>query len=197
MKHYVGSLGNRKRKLVLAFLLLCAASILYAASGEDSLPKFETPVLITTAGQSIDYETIKVISNRLKIANETDNCAKPENLQGKKTLLIVPAHSNKGLGSAGTNVEEEMRRVKMLLAEAAKRGIPIVCMHLGGEVRRSADSDPFISLVLNYAKCAVVWAPGNTDQFFTKKCAEKKIPLIVVNKITDFTGILKSMFPAK
>ena len=190
--------SSRKRKAIAAALLLFSVGAFLSALPADTpIPKFESPLLITTAGQSIDYETIKVISNRLKIANETDNCAKPADLKGKKTLVVVPAHSNKGLGSAGTNVEEEMKRVKILLAEAAKNGIPVVCMHLGGEVRRGADSDPFISLVLNYAKCAVVWAPGNTDQFFTKKCAEKKIPLVVVDKLTDFTGVLKSMFPAK
>lgn len=192
-----GLRGKQRAYMALAIFLICATNIMFAASGNVPVPKFETPILITTAGQSIDYETVKVLGNRLKIANECDNWAKPENLKGKKTLIVVPAHSNKGLGSAGTNVEEEMRRVKTLLAEAAKMNLPVVLMHLGGEVRRGADSDPFIIQVLAYAKCAIVWAPGNTDQFFTKKCAEKKIPLIVVDKLTDLTGIMKSMFIAK
>jgi hypothetical protein len=184
----------KRNVMALTLLFLSASAFLSALPTDMSVPKFESPLLITTAGQSIDFETVKVVCNRLKIPNETNNFAKPEDLKSKKTLVVVPAHSNKGLGSAGINVEEEMKRVKILLADAVKNNIPIVLMHLGGEVRRSGDSDPFINQVLAYAKCAIVWSPGNFDQLFTKKCAERKIPLIIIDKLSDLTGIIKSMF---
>jgi len=187
----------KRNVITLTLLLFSSRALLFALPADTQVPKFESPLLITTAGQSIDFETVKVVCNRLKIPNETNNFAKPEDLKGKKTLVVVPAHSNKGLGSAGINVEDEMKRVKILLAEAVKNNIPIVLMHLGGEVRRSGDSDPFINQVLAYAKCAIVWSPGNFDQLFTKKCAEKKIPLIVIDKLSDLTGIIKSMFLTK
>jgi len=170
------------------------SNLCFAAPPSVPVPSFGTPILITTAGQSIDFETVKVLANRLKIQNVTDNAAKPGDLAGKKTLVVVPAHSNKGLGSAGTNIADEMQRVKVLLAAAVKEKIPVVLYHLGGEVRRSADSDPFIEQVMTVAKCVVVWAPGNNDGYFTKKCAQKNIPLIVVDKLSDLTGIMKSMF---
>jgi hypothetical protein len=197
MIYHVGLQGKWKGCLLAGVLLLCTVSILSAAPEDISVPKFETPILITTAGQSIDYEIPKVVCNRLKISNETNNLAKPEDLKGKKTLVIVPGHSNKGLGTAGINVEGETKRVKALLAEAGKNNISIVLMHLGGSVRRSGDSDPFIKQVLAYAKFAVVWGPGNSDQYFTKACAEMKIPLIIIDKVSDLTGILKSMFLTK
>ena len=182
------------KSMLLCLGFLAMAGLCFAASPGATVPKFETPVLITTAGQSIDYETVKVLANRLKIQNVTRNGAKPEDLEGNKTLIVVPAHSNKGLGSAGTNVAEEMQRVKALLSAAVKKGTPIVLIHLGGEVRRGADSDPFIEQVMAVAKCAIVWAPGNYDDYFTKKCSEKKIPLIVIEKLSDLTGVLKAMF---
>jgi len=187
----------KRNTIALTMLLFFVGAIAPASPADTSVPKFEPPLLVTTAGQSIDFETVKVVCNRLKIPNETNNFAKPEDLNGKKTLVVVPAHSNKGLGSAGINVVDEAKRVKTLLAEAVKNNIPIVLMHLGGEVRRSGDSDPFINQVLAYAKCAIVWAPGNFDQLFTKKCAEKKIPLIVIDKLSDLTGVIKSMFLIK
>lgn len=182
------------KNILIVFGLIAAAGLCFADPPSATVPKFETPILITTAGQSIDYETAKVLANRLKIQNVTDNSAKPEDLLGQKTLVVVPAHSNKGLGSAGTNVADEMQRVKVLLAAAVKSNIPVVLIHLGGEVRRSADSDPFIEQVMTVAKCAVVWAPGNYDGYFTKKCAEKKIPLILIDKLSDLSGIMKAMF---
>lgn len=180
--------------LLIGIGLFAMSSLCFAAPPSGPVARFEAPLLITTAGQSIDYETVKVLANRLKIQNVTDNAAKPEDLSGKKTLIVVPAHSNKGLGSAGTNIADEMQRVKVLLAAAVKGKIPVVLYHLGGEVRRSADSDPFIEQVMTVAKCVVVWAPGNNDGYFTKKCAQKNIPLVVVDKLSDLTGIMKSMF---
>lgn len=185
---------RRKKWVTVTIVLFILIGFSFA---EPTIPQFSAPVLITTAGQSIDFETVHVVCNRLKIPNDAANGAKPADLKGAKTLVVVPGHSNKGLGSAGTNVAQEMERVKMLLAAAAKNNIPVILIHLGGEVRRGADSDPFINQVMTYAKCAVVWAPGNSDQFFTKKCAEKKMPLVVIDKLSDVSGILKSLFPIK
>ena len=183
---------NKKTLTVGIWLLLISACCF--ANPPTAVPKFATPILITTAGQSIDFETVRVLANRLKIPNETRNSAKPEDLAGLKTLVVVPAHSNKGLGSAGTNVSQEMQRVKVLLAAAVKSNMPVVLVHLGGQVRRGADSDPFIEQVMAVAKCAVVLASGNYDDYFTKKCAEKKIPLIVIDKLSDLTGVMRTMF---
>lgn len=145
-----------KAILVASILLLVAIST--TAYDPAAIPKFEVPAFLTTAGQSIDWETVNVLLKRLKVNYDYDNLAKPENLKGVKTLIVVPAHSNKGLGSAGIDVEGEMKRVQNLLAEASKLKINVVLIHVGGEIRRGSYSDPFIDEVMKYAKYVCVKA---------------------------------------
>lgn len=190
-------LRTTKLVLILSVAFVLLAGGIAAGYDANAVPKFESPVFLTTAGQSIDWETVNVLCKRQKIDYDYDNLAKPEHLKGVKTLIVVPAHSNKGLGSAGIDVDGEMKRVKTLLAEAGKQKINVVLIHVGGSVRRGSYSDPFIDEVMKYAKYVVVWAEGNSDGYFTNNCKSKNIPLTVIDKVADLGNVLKLMFPAK
>lgn len=182
------------RGLGLAVFL---AAILAAPNGSAAakIPTFKQPILITTAGQSIDMHTVKALCNKAELKSEVLPMAKPSDLNGIETLIVVPAHSNKGLGSAGIDVDGEMKRVKTLLQAAKRMNMPVVLIHVGGQVRRSGDSDPFIIEVLNYPpKLVVVYKDGNNDGFFTKRCEAGKIPLVLIDKVFDLTDVLKQMF---
>jgi hypothetical protein len=75
--------------------------------------------------------------------------------------------------------------VTALVAEAQKRNIPLLCLHLGGESRRGQQTDELISAVLPVAKMAIVVKSGNSDGFFTKICRENNIPLLEVEKTAN------------
>ena len=182
----------RMTLVLMTMLILVTGST--SAYDPKAITRFEAPAFLTTACQSIDWETVKVLLKRLKIKYDYDNLAKPAQLKGVKTLIVVPAHSNKGLGSAGIDIDGEMKRVKELLAEASKLKLNIVLVHVGGEIRRGSYSDPFIDEVMKYAKYVVVWTEGNGDGYFTQNCKKKNIPLTSIDKVAELSNVLKVMF---
>lgn len=107
---------------------------------------------------------------------------------------MVLGVSLKGLGAAGLDMAKEKERVNLLVEEAQKKNIPVLCLHLGGETRRGQLSDAFISIFLPKAKMVIVVKSGNKDKLFTRICEEHKIPLIEVEKTVDTLEPLKNAF---
>ena len=100
----------------------------------------------------------------------------------------------KGLGSAGLDTDTEYERIRALLAEAKKKNIPVLCLHLGGEQRRGELTDKMIEEFLPSAKMALIVKSGNKDGLFTRICKEKNIPLVEIEKTLDTVEPLKSIF---
>ncbi|MCF8380061.1 MAG: DUF6305 family protein [Bacteroidales bacterium] len=155
---------------------------------------FESPILITSAGQSADVKLVKMLAARQKLEATTILMAKTSDLEGVKTLIIVPGFSSKGLGAAGISQEDEFNRVSELVKAANDRNIPIVMMHVGGNARRFGQSDAFNTLVANNSKHMIVVAQGDEDQFFTKIANSKKIPMDVVEKIAESGEPMAKLF---
>jgi hypothetical protein len=192
------SLKGACKIFFLVALLTIGLAVMNGVIAAEKIPSFKSPIMISTAGQSIDMYTVKALCNKAGLKSEVLPLAKFRDLQGINTLIMVPAHSNKGLGAAGIDVNGEMERVKALLKGAKRLKIDVVLVHVGGQIRRSADSDPFISEVLSYPpKFVAVYKDGNKDRFFTKRCSAAHIPLVVMNKVVDLTGVLKKMFVTK
>jgi hypothetical protein len=83
---------------------------------------------------------------------------------------------------------------KDLVSEAKKRGIPILCLHLGGEARRGQLTDQLIAEFLPFSKMAIIVKSGNHDGFFSEICGENDIPLVEVEKTVDALIPLKNAF---
>jgi hypothetical protein len=109
------------RVLVLGLLISLALGLTaYAAKGVT----FEKPGLITSAGQSSDASIVKVLINsKLKLGLEFKQVAKPEDLGGVKTLVVVVGASTKGLGAAGIDIDQEMDRTRQLLKAARDKKV--------------------------------------------------------------------------
>ena len=111
-----------------------------------------------------------------------------------KTLILVLGASLKGLGAAGLDMNEEINRVKTLLAACESRNIPIICLHLGGQSRRGELSDKIINLFLTQAGLALVVLSGNQDELFTKICQTNNIPLILLDRPSQAVVNFKEIF---
>jgi len=159
-------------------------------------PVFEPPVLITSAGQSADIQLASVLLKRAEIAAALVKMAEAKDLNNQKTLVLVLGASLKGLGAAGLDTNKEKERIAALLAEAKKRGIPVLCLHLGGEARRGQLTDEMIAEYLPAARSVIIVKSGNKDGLFTKICAEKNIPLLEVEKTLDAVAPLRAAFTA-
>jgi len=181
--------------VVLAALLIVAVSVPLFAYNLKA-PFASPPVLLTSIGQSADVEMARAVMNRLKLAFAQDNLIKAQGLASAnaKTLVVVIGGSSKGLGAAGISADAELERTRALLAEAKKRGMKIIGMHIGGEARRGELSDRFINAAVPMCDYVVVVEEGNGDGLFTKLCASAKIPLDVVQKISQVGEPLAAAF---
>jgi len=101
--------------------------------------------------------------------------------------------SSKGLGAAGISADAELERAKALLAEAKKRGMKIIALHIGGEARRGELSDRFIEAAVPLCDYCIIVEEGNKDGLFTKLCGSK-IPLDIVQKIAQVQEPLAAAF---
>jgi hypothetical protein len=165
------------KKLVASAFFLTLGIIAFGQS-------YEAPILITSAGQSADVKLVKMLAARQKLEANTILMAAPSDLDGVGTVIIVPGFSSKGLGAAGISQEEEMSRVKKLVALANEKKIPIIMMHIGGNARRQGQSDAFNTLIAENSKHMIVVAQGNEDDFFTKISKAKNISMEIVDKIS-------------
>lgn len=184
----------KKISLILILLFLFSMST-FARQEKDEEPLLlEQPLLITSAGQSADVHLASVLAKKAELTSTLSKLATPEDLENIKTLVLVIGASLKGLGAAGLDVAKEKKRVNLLIEEAQKKNIPLLCLHLGGEARRGQLSDEFISTFFPYAKMAIVVKSGNKDGIFTRICNEKNIPLIEVEKTIDALEPFKQAF---
>ena len=175
-----------KQRIVLLIILavfmigLLAGSVLSQPKG-----KFEQPVLITSAGQSADVTIAGMLFKRAGVPAKAVALAKTSDLDGVKTLVVVAGFSSKGLGAAGISREQELARVKSLLAAAQEKKLKVVMLHIGGKARRGNQSDDFNKMAAESSSYLLVVKQGDEDQFFTKIAAEKKISIDLVDKIAD------------
>lgn len=184
-----------KRIFIGTFLLVCILLIGSVIAQEIQVPfTCEVPVAVTAPGQSPEIAIVNLLAKRINLEIKSDPFLKPEALNGFKTLIIIIGGSGKGLGAAGVDLQEEVKRANELIAVCKEKGIKIIGMHLGGEERRGSNSEVMIELVTPICDYVVVRSDGNKDGVFTKICTEKKIPLVEIEKTLEVTNILKTVF---
>jgi hypothetical protein len=185
-----------KKKFLLALalsFLLSLVAFTAKNTGED-LPRFELPNLITSVGQSADVQMASVLTKRAGLDAVLKKTATAQDLESVKTLTLVLGASLKGLGAAGIDVDQEKERVRALISEAKKRGIPLLSLHLGGEARRGQLTDQLITEFLPKSQMVIFVKSGNHDGFFSKICEENNIPFLEVEKTVDALTPLKNAF---
>jgi hypothetical protein len=180
-----------KIKFLCIFIVLVFVNLL---SSNADAQKFKQPVLISSAGQSADVKLVKLLAQKQQLNATTILMAKPTDLTGMNTLIIVPGFSSKGLGAAGISQEDEMDRVKNLIKSANEMKIPVILMHIGGNARRKGQSDAFNQLAGDNSKFMIVVKQGDEDGFFTAISKAKNVPLTLVEKIVDAEVPMGNLF---
>lgn len=195
---------KKHRIAALIFTLsIFAALTPLAADAQSAVPaamlgSFPTPGYITSAGQTSDAAIVKVLANtRLKLGFSYDIAAKPQAIAGAKTLVLVLGASNKGLGAAGLSLDQELARVRAVIAEAQKNGTKIISMHTGGSARRGEASNQIIQLCVPASSIVIVVEGGNSDGFFTDLCGKAGVPLVQAPSIAEAGNVLKSLMAQK
>jgi hypothetical protein len=188
---------THKRIGFMGIAILIALLAFPAVSPAANLPpgvSAELPVAVTCPGQAPEGQMVKLILGRLKTPVKYDPFLEPKDITGNKTLIIILGGSGKGLGSAGVDLREEMKRAEALIAEATKQKIKLVGIHSGGEDRRGDVSTKLIDLVAPKMQYLIVREDGNKDGLFTKLAAQHKIPLTLIQQTQDLSDIFKALF---
>jgi hypothetical protein len=196
-----------KRALaILSAAALAAACFVVPAAAEDL--KAEAPVLLTSCGQSPGPVMLKVVLQKIQVPYELNSLAGPADLQAKlqagtpfKTLVIVMGASMKGMGAAGIEIEDELKRTAALIAEARKQGMKVIGAHIEGMKRRAQGAsagdttdEQSIDAVAPNVDLLLINKEGDSDGRFTTIAKGKNIPLIAVEKNMDLVAELQKLF---
>ena len=188
---------GRRLTVCTVVALLVTVTILSGSAYAQKVPagvSAELPVAMTCPGQAPEGQLVKLIFGRLKTPIKYDPFMEPKEIAGSKTLIIILGGSGKGLGSAGVNLQDEMKRADALVAEANKQKIKLVGVHSGGEDRRGEVSTKLIDLVAPKMSYLIVREDGNKDGLFTKLSSERKIPLTLIKGTQELSDVFKELF---
>jgi hypothetical protein len=176
--------------MVLALLAAPAGAAQKVLAGVSA----ELPVAMTCPGQAPEGQLVKLIFGRLKTPIKYDPFMEPKAVGGSKSLIIILGGSGKGLGSAGVNLQDEMKRAEAVIAEAQKQKIKLIGIHSGGEDRRGEVSTKLIDLVAPKMNYLIVREDGNKDGLFTKLANQHKIPLTLIQGTQELSDVFKTLF---
>ena len=188
--------------LVLTLSLFLGLSLISFTAQQPEMPKVETPLVVTTCGQSPGALMIWVLSKQIKLPCDRKDLLTAEHLKAKaeegnpyKTLIITTGTSMKGMGAAGVNIDYETARIEAVIEEAKKQGILIIGAHIEGMARRVDATDAAsIATVIPESKLLLIREDSNEDDYFTKAAEEQGIPIITFKETLDLTDVFKQLF---
>ena len=136
-------------------------------------------VYITTCGQA-DMDYVPSVLKKIGVSADTyssNGMLNASEVAAGSVVLLMTGTSNKGLGSAGTNVTQEQERARAFVSKAKAGDITLVLLHFGGSARRGDLSDPIIRIVAEGASLMLVVSGGNSDGLFSDLAQEYSITL--------------------
>ena len=163
-----------------------------SAGNSDAIAEF--PALVTSGGQSADYQMIGTVMTKQGMDFTINNLATSADLGDAKTLIVVVGGSSKGLGAAGIDADGELARVGELIDAAKSKGLTVIAMHTGGSARRGDLSDKFIAPVFEKADYAIVVKSGDEDGLMSGICSSKGIRMDSISSISEVATVLPAAF---
>jgi hypothetical protein len=185
----------------MIFIILIYAVGAFAAEQLPAIPpntpKLKQPILITPCGQSPGGVYMKVICRQLKLDADLEDSASVETLAKRpyQTLIIITGTSLKGMGSAGIDIDQEVKRCTNIVNKAKSIGIKVVVAQIEGASRRVDETDEkSIKSMTPLADLLITHKEINGDGYFTKIAEEKKIPQIFISQQLDLLQIFPLVF---
>ena len=161
----MSTLTKRSPILTIAIAMIAVMATMLAPNAvgaADDIPKAETPVLITSAGQGNGVLVATALADRVKLPYDysdvptSKHIAAGVGLEGfvegegahreikstapkgtpYKTLIVVMGVSLKGMGASGLSIDTELARLKDILDYCRANNIFVVGMHVEGAAMR-------------------------------------------------------------
>jgi len=208
------------RRFLLVLIVVSLVSVFAFAEPEV---KLGLPVVITSAGQSAEVETVNYVADEVGLKYDycdvlsKDELAAGVGLGGAKSaigkhvttlspdpegtkfqsLLLVLGASLKGMGASGLSVETEVDRLKDLIEYAKANKIKIIAVAIGGEIQRGLPGSPIeviIDTVVPHADVFIVTKDSNGDGKFTKAAQARNVPIVEIDSAFDLLDTFTQVF---
>ncbi len=154
----------------------------------------EGPIILTSVGQSADVNVVQTLMKKCEIETDLNATMTADDLEGYKTLVMAIGGSSKGLGAAGVDENQELDRVKAVIAKAKEQGVTIISLHIGGSARRGTLSDKFVPDALQAADAAIIVSEGDADGLMKGIVTANSIPASFVENQVGAVEPLKILF---
>ena len=151
--------------------------------------------ILTSVGQSADVDVVATLCKKIKLDVFQYSTIRAEELSDKyQVIILAVGGSNKGLGAAGIDADQELIRADALIKKAKELGMTVVAMHTGGADRRGTLSDSFIRLAFAQADIAIIVESGDGDHLMHDILAANHTPTAYAAKAADARNALKELF---
>lgn len=144
--------------------------------------KIHGPFLMTTCGQSTGSVMLHMVAGQIGATSTDDHELSADTFDpgDAKTLIVTTGTSGKGMGAAGTDINDEIERCTAVIEAAKEAGMTIVCAHVEGMSRRTdANDQASIDAILPLADVIMVVEESDSDGLFSDYAAENNIPIII------------------
>lgn len=156
---------------------------------------YDTPVLVTSFGQSTDAAMLETVMKKANVADYTYNAtADASVIANYKTVIIAVGASTKGLGAAGISEAEETARAEAVMQAIKDNGVEVICCHIGGSSRRGTLSDTFADMVMSEASYIVLKEDANFDYKFTQYAEQNGKPITLIYSTKDTISVFSELF---
>lgn len=145
-------------------------------------------------GQSADVNVVQTLLKKCEIDSDLNATVTADDLGSYKTLVLAIGGSSKGLGAAGVDENQELDRVKSVIAKAEEQGMTIIALHIGGSARRGTLSDKFIPDALAAADAAIIVSEGDSDGFMKGIVTENGVATAFIDNQVGAVEPLKTIF---
>lgn len=154
----------------------------------------EGSIILTSVGQSADVNVVQTLLKKCEIDSDLNATVTADDLGSYKTLVLAIGGSSKGLGAAGVDENQELDRVKSVIAKAEEQGMTIIALHIGGSARRGTLSDKFIPDALAAADAAIIVSEGDSDGFMKGIVTENGVATAFIDNQVGAVEPLKTIF---
>ncbi|HYF83084.1 MAG TPA: DUF6305 family protein [Clostridia bacterium] len=157
-------------------------------------PIANTPVIITSAGQSTDTYIIRDISNQLMIRSFFMPQARDVDLKDIKTIVFVVGYSSLGAKLQGISYEEEKLRIEKLLQKAKEDKLTVLTVVIGSEQLQDNKTEELLRLIGKQTDYLVGMRESSRASILIELAKDGDIPLTLVNKVNDISEPFASAF---
>lgn len=188
--------GSYDPNATVDFTMQTSADNSIVTVGEIDKTLYETPVLVTSFGQSTDAAMLDTVMKKVGVEYTFDATADASVIANYKTVIIAVGASTKGLGAAGISEADETARAEAVMQAIKDNDVEVICCHIGGSTRRGTLSDTYADLVMAEASYIVLKEDANFDYKFTTYAEDNSKPITLIYSTKDTVSVFTDLFTA-